>query len=95
MSVLKEVYVVCSIYSDTDSDIAVYRNYDNAVVEFYRRLGEHFYDAALAGKADFKDQYENAVELSNITLEDVNKDNEHYIYFDDCELYIKRASIED
>lgn len=92
MSVLKEVYVVCSIYGDSDSDISVYRDYDNAVAEFYRRLGEHFYDAALDGKTNFKDQYENAVNLSNIAFDE---DYEHYIYFDDCEIYIRRADLED
>lgn len=91
MNNLDEVYVVCSIYSDADSDISVYRNYDNAVIEFYRRLGEHFYDVALDGKTNFKDQYENAVDLSNIAFDE---DNEHYIYFDDCEIYIKHAHIE-
>lgn len=92
MKSLNEVYVVCSIYSDTDSDISVYRDYDNAVAEFYRRLGEHFYDAVLDGKTDFKDQYQNAVDLSNIAFDE---NNEYYIYFDDCELYIKHAQIED
>lgn len=90
MNNLDEVYVVCSIYSDADSDISVYRNYDNAVAEFYRCLGEHFYDAALDGKTNFKDQYENAVNLSNIAFDENNK---HYIYFDDCEIYIKHVNI--
>ena len=92
MKSLNEVYVVCSIYSDADSDISVYRNYDNAVAEFYRRLGEHFYDAALDGKTDFQDQYNKAVDLSHIAFYENNK---YYIYFDDCEIYIKHASIED
>ena len=87
----EEVYVVCTIYEDMDSNIAVYRERNMAMAEFYRRLGEHFYDIVVSGKLDSKELYQSTVDLSNITLDE---DNELYIVFNNCELYVKKVPLE-
>ena len=86
----EDVYVVCTIYEDMDSNIAVYRDRNKAMAEFYRRLGEYFYDTVVSGKLDSKEQYQNTVDLSNITLDE---DNELYIVFNSCELYVKKVPL--
>ena len=86
----EDVYVVCTIYEDMDSNIAVYRDRNKAMAEFYRRLGEYFYDTVVSGKLDSKEQYQSTVDLSNITLD---KDNELYIVFNSCELYVKKVPL--
>ena len=86
----EDVYVVCTIYEDMDSNIAVYRARNKAMAEFYRRLGEYFYDTVVSGKLDSKEQYQSTVDLSNITLDE---DNELYIAFNSCELYVKKVPL--
>ena len=86
----EDVYIVCTIYEDMDSNIAVYRARNKAMAEFYRRLGEYFYDTVVSGKLDSKEQYQSTVDLSNITLDE---DNELYIIFNSCELYVKKVSL--
>ena len=86
----EEVYVVCTIYEDMDSNIAVYRDHNKAMAEFYRRLGEYFYDTVASGKLDSKEQYQSAVDLFNIALDE---DNELYIVFNNCELYVKKVPL--
>ena len=86
----EDVYVVCTIYEDMDSNIAVYRDRNMAMAEFYRRLGEYFYDVVASGKLDSKEQYQSTVDLSNITLDE---DNELYIVFNNCELYVKKVPL--
>ena len=86
----EEVYVVCTIYEDMDSNIAVYRDCNKAMAEFYRRLGEYFYDTVASGKFDSKEQYQSAVDLSNINLDE---DNALYIVFNNCELYVKKVPL--
>lgn len=86
----EDVYVVCTVYEDMDSNIAVYRDHNKAMAEFYKRLGEHFYDIVVSGKFDSKEQYQNTVALSNIAID---KDNELYIAFDNCELYVKKVPL--
>ena len=60
------------------------------MAEFYRRLGEYFYDTVVSGKLDSKEQYQSTVDLSNITLDE---DNELYIVFNNCELYVKKVPL--
>ena len=86
----EEVYVVCTIYEDMDSNIAVYRDRNMVMAEFYKRLGEYFYDTVVSGKLDSKEQYQSTVDLSNITLDE---DNELYIAFNSCELYVKKVPL--
>ena len=86
----EDVYIVCTIYEDMDSNIAVYRARNKAMAEFYRRLGEYFYDTVVSGKLDSKEQYQSTVDLSNITLDE---DNELYIVFNNCELYVKKVPL--
>ena len=86
----EDVYIVCTIYEDMDSDIAVYRDCNMAMAEFYKRLGEYFYDIVASGKLGSKELYQNTVALSNITLDE---DNELYIAFDGCELYVKKVPL--
>ena len=86
----EDVYVVCTIYEDMDSNIAVYRDRNRAMAEFYRRLGEYFYDTVVSGKLDSKELYQSTVDLSNITLDE---DNELYIVFNNCELYVKKVPL--
>lgn len=86
----EEVYVVCTIYEDMDSNIAVYRDHNMAMAEFYKRLGEYFYDVVASGKLDSKEQYQSTVDLSHIALDE---DNELYIVFNDCELYVKKVPL--
>ena len=86
----EDVYVVCTIYEDMNSNIAVYRARNKAMAEFYKRLGEYFYDTVVSGKLDSKEQYQSTVDLSNITLDE---DNELYIVFNDCELYVKKVPL--
>ena len=86
----EDVYIVCTIYEDMDSNIAVYRARNKAMAEFYRRLGEYFYDTVVSGKLDSKEQYQSTVDLSNITLDE---DNELYITFNSCELYVKKVPL--
>ena len=86
----EDVYVVCTIYEDMDSNIAVYRDHNKAMAEFYRRLGEYFYDTVASGKFDSKEQYQSAVDLFNIALDE---DNELYIVFNSCELYVKKVPL--
>ena len=86
----EDVYIVCTIYEDMDSNIAVYRARNKAMAEFYRRLGEYFYDTVVSGKLDSKEQYQSTVDLSNITLDE---DNELYIAFNSCELYVKKVPL--
>ena len=86
----EDVYVVCTVYEDMDSIIAVYRDRNMAMTEFYRRLGEYFYDTVVSGKRDSKEQYQSTVDLSNITLDE---DNELYIVFNNCELYVKKVPL--
>ena len=86
----EDVYIVCTIYEDMDSNIAVYRARNKAMAEFYRRLGEYFYDTVVSGKLDSKEQYQSIVDLSNITLDE---DNELYIVFNSCELYVKKVPL--
>lgn len=88
----EEVYVVCTIYEDMDSNIAVYRDHNMAMAmaEFYKRLGEYFYDTVVSGKLDSKEQYQSTVDLSHIALDE---DNELYIVFDNCELYVKKVPL--
>ena len=86
----EDVYIVCTIYEDMDSNIAVYRARNKAMAEFYRRLGEYFYDTVVSGKLDSKEQYQSIVDLSNITLDE---DNELYIAFNSCELYVKKVPL--
>lgn len=86
----EDVYVVCTIYEDMDSNIAVYRDRNKAMAEFYKRLGEYFYDVVASGKLDSKEQYQSTVDLSHIALDE---DNELYIVFNDCELYVKKVPL--
>ena len=84
------VYVVCTVYEDMDSNIAVYRTLSMAMAEFYKRIGEYFYDTVVSGKLDSKEQYQSTVDLSNIILDE---DNELYIVFNNCELYVKKVPL--
>ena len=86
----EEVYVVCTIYEDMDSNIAIYRDRNKAMAEFYRRLGEYFYDTVVSGKLDSKEQYQSTVDLSNIALDE---DNALYIVFNNCDLYVKKVPL--